>query len=184
VSDDSPHVCTVVSCGDSKQALDDGETVPAKDLYTSPVHSCKRQYGEHSAAWYIASAEYGLVVPDDNLPEYDTRLDDLTEYGQRQWAWDVVTGLDQHLEDMSADAVVVIGGELYADQIASTAATLPLRVPLYTPWQTLDRVSGVGKGMAWCNEEIHWPENLEDLDESILGPPRNTGVDADLARWS
>ena len=51
-----PRICTVISCGQTKQDLETGQTVPARELYTSPVHTCKDRYGRHSHGYFIASA--------------------------------------------------------------------------------------------------------------------------------
>ena len=69
-----PRICTVISCGQTKQDLETGQTVPARELYTSPVHTCKDWYGRHSHGYFIASAEFGLVEPWRQLPAYDTSL--------------------------------------------------------------------------------------------------------------
>ena len=69
-----PRICTVISCGQTKQYLKTGQTVPARELYTSPVHTCKDWYGRHSHGYFIASAEFGLVEPWRQLPAYDTSL--------------------------------------------------------------------------------------------------------------
>ena len=79
-----PRILTVVSCAQSKHDLADGETVPARELYSSAVHTCKDRYGRHSQAYYIASAKFGLVHQDEELPEYDQRLSNLPTQEQRQ----------------------------------------------------------------------------------------------------
>jgi hypothetical protein len=179
-----PKIATVVSCGAQKQDLNDGETAPARELYTSSVHTCKDRYGRHSARYYIASAKFGLVPATAELPEYDMHLDDRTEGSQVTWGWEVVEDLREAVELRKFDAVVLIANEQYAERIVSPARSLPLRVPLYTPWQAHDHITAVGKGMAWCNDEDHWPVNLGALDEDVLGEPRNGDVEVTLSRWS
>lgn len=169
---DTPRILTVVSCGSSKQSLAPGKTVPARELYTSAIHSCKDTYGRHSDAYYIASAKYGLVEHDDELPEYDLRLSELPESKQQEWAEDLVDSLQDAVDEHDVGAIVFIGGKEYVSPILNAAAEDTLSTPLYTPWQSLKTITGSGKGMAWCNDEDHWPVNLDTLDEDMLGPAR------------
>lgn len=169
---DTPRVLTVVSCGSSKQDLEDGETVPARELYTSAIHSCKDTYGQHSHGYFIASAKFRLVEHDEELPEYDQRLSERSEAEQREWGQEVVNDLQDAVIDHDADAVVFVGGKEYVNPILHAATEQDLQTPLYTPWQSLEEITGSGKGMSWCNEEENWPENLEKLNSEILGEQR------------
>jgi hypothetical protein len=179
---DDPRICSVVSCGEQKQDLDDGETVPARELYTSSVHSCKDKYGRHSHGYFIASAKFGLVSPETELPEYNTNLDDLQPHEQRLWAQDILTDLIDHVRDQEFDAIVLIGGKTYVETCLNEARHISIPVPIFTPWQTLD-FSGVGQGMSWCTTEDHWPVNLSSLDEDVLGPSRKVDLENTLDRW-
>jgi len=177
-----PCVLTVISCGEQKQALDEGETVPARELYTSSVHTCKDRYGRHSHGYYIASAKFGLVHHEELLPMYDRRLSELSDAARIQWAHDVLGDIAETAAVIDADAVVFLGGREYVDPLNVRANLLD--IPLFTPWQTLDQITGVGKGMAWCNDESHWPVNLDTLEPAILGEARNDGAQTHLAGWS
>lgn len=157
----TPRVCTVVSCGASKQDLAPGETVPARELYDSSVHTCKDRYGQHSDGYYILSAEYGLVHNQTELAEYDRTLDNMSDLQVRAWGRAVARDLADVLE--SFDAVVLIGSKTYVGALEDHFETLPAAV--LTPWQTSDYVTGVGRGMAWCNDETNWPDNADSLDE-------------------
>jgi hypothetical protein len=172
--DGSPRVLTLVSCAASKQDLAEGETVPARELYDSAVHTCKDRYARHSHAYYIASAKFGLVHHDEDLPEYDQRLSDRTEDEQMQWARDLLADLADAVDRHDVDAVVFLGGREYVAPLLALVDESPLAAPIYTPWQSLDEITGVGKGMAWSNTEAHWPENLSSLDPTVLGEPRTS----------
>lgn len=68
----------LVGCSGSKQDLDAGETVPARDLYTSSYWTCKRRYGETVADdWRICSAEHAVLDPDAETGYYERTPDDL-----------------------------------------------------------------------------------------------------------
>ncbi|PCR88624.1 DUF6884 domain-containing protein [Natrinema ejinorense] len=158
-----PRVCTVVSCGESKQDLDAGETVPARELYSSSVHTCKDRYGRHSDGYYIMSAEYGLVHHRTEIAEYDRTLDNMTDTRVRAWGRDVADDLRDVLAEGDFDAVVLIGSETYVGALVPHFERLPADV--LTPWQTSEFVTGVGRGMSWCNDELNWPENVSSVDE-------------------
>ncbi|QCW05253.1 DUF6884 domain-containing protein [Natrinema pallidum] len=157
----SPHVCTVVSCGATKQDLAPGESVPARELYDSSVHTCKDRYGRHSDGYYIMSAEYGLVHNQTELAHYDRTLDDLSDHRTRAWGHDVARDLATILECGGFDAVVLIGSATYVGALEAHFDRFPCAV--LTPWQTSEYVTGVGRGMAWCNDESHWPDNVESV---------------------
>lgn len=173
----TPRVLTVVSCGSSKQSLADDETVPARELYDSSVHTCKGRYGRHSHGYYIMSAKFGLVHNQTELPEYDLSLDDLSDDERAQWAADVVEDLVTIVDREGFDAVVLIGSKTYIDPILEHVERIP--VPVLTPWQTDDYVSGVGRGMAWCNDEANWPGRVDSIEE--IAEPRGP-TRGDLSR--
>jgi len=159
-----PTVCTVVSCGATKrEGLAPGESVPARELYTSSVATCKDRYGRHSDGYYIMSAEYGLVHNQTEIAHYDRTLDDMTNTQVRAWAREVAGDLQTVLDREGYDAVVFIGSETYVGALESHFERLPAVV--LTPWQTCDDVTGVGRGMAWCNDEDNWPENIAAVGE-------------------
>lgn len=160
---DGPRVCTVVSCGEKKQDLGDGETVPARELYDSAVHTCKDRYGSHSHAYYIASAKYRLVHHERELPEYDQTLEEMGGEEVRAWADDVARNLRRIVDERDIDAVVIVAGETYVDPLEPHFDAIDAKI--LTPWQSEDEVTGNGKGMSWCNDEENWPENVERVEE-------------------
>ncbi|WP_440767581.1 DUF6884 domain-containing protein [Natronorubrum sp. DTA7] len=153
-----PKVLSVVSCGSSKQALEDGETVPARELYNSSVHTCKDRFGRHSHGYYIASAKFGLVHHDEELPYYDQTLSKMSDDKVWEWADDVAGDLQRIVDRDGYDAVVIIAGEDYVDPLEAHFESID--ADILTPWQTCDDVGGVGEGMSWCNDENNWPENV------------------------
>lgn len=158
-----PKVCSVVSCGATKIDLEAGEAVPARELYDSSVHTCKDRYGRHSDGYYIMSAEYGLVRHDVEIATYDRTLDEMSDLQVRAWGRRVALSLEEVLGYGEFDAVVLIGSETYVGALEPHFDRLPAAV--LTPWQTDDYVTGVGRGMAWCNDESNWPENVSSIEE-------------------
>lgn len=163
MTDDHPRVCTVVSCGATKRDLEPGESIEARLLYDSSVHTCKDRYGRHSDGYYIMSAEYGLVRHDTALASYDTTLEDLTDTQRRAWSRDVADDLASVVARRGFDAVVFVGGRTYVGALEDRFDRIPAAV--LTPWQTAEDVTGVGRGMAWCNDESNWPDNVSSVSE-------------------
>lgn len=158
-----PTVCTVVSCGATKIDLEPGEAVPARQLYDSSVHTCKDRYGRHSDGYYIMSAEYGLVRHDTEISWYDRTLEDMSDLQVRAWGRKVALSLEEVLGYGDFDAVVLIGGKTYVGALEPHYDRLPAAV--LTPWQTDDWVTGVGRGMSWCNDPENWPVNVSRLEQ-------------------
>jgi hypothetical protein len=59
----------------------------ARDLYTSPLFRAMRRYAESNAdAWYVLSAEHGLVGPDRSLEPYERSLNTMPSAERLDWA--------------------------------------------------------------------------------------------------
>jgi cytoplasmic iron level regulating protein YaaA (DUF328/UPF0246 family) len=73
----------LVSCVSEKRAAPS----PAKDLYTSTWFTKARHYTECTGClWFILSAEYGLVRPEDALAPYEKTLNTMLIGERREWA--------------------------------------------------------------------------------------------------
>lgn len=104
------HV-VLVQCTKSKR---DGEHA-ARDLYdTSDYFVKQRAYAEAVAdEWFVQSAEYGLVHPDDVVETYDAHASDLEDADG--WAEDIADALEANV---GPEAVVeILGGAAYADPL-------------------------------------------------------------------
>jgi hypothetical protein len=105
------HRVVIAQCTNSKR---DGEH-PARLLYDESGYFMKQRHYAEAAAdqWFIQSAEYGLVHPDEEIPNYDTHASDLED--PDAWAEEIAADLDAAVPD---DAVVeVLGGKAYADPL-------------------------------------------------------------------
>lgn len=100
----------LVSCVKSKRPT----PTRAADLYTSPLFRGLRRYAERvSDAWYILSAEHGLVHPDTILAPYERTLNKMSKAARATWA-ERVRG--QLLEVLPKGAeVVVLAGVRYRE---------------------------------------------------------------------
>lgn len=154
---------TIISCGSTKQDLEDGERVPARELYKSSVHTCKDRFGLNSHGYFIISAKYGLVHHESELPEYDLRLSERPDEEIEMWGKCAADSISKAVTDHNFDAVVIIAAKEYIEPIEPFFDTIDAAI--LTPWQTNDYVTGVGRGMSWCNDESNWPTNVDDLEE-------------------
>jgi hypothetical protein len=73
----------LVSCVSRKQK----QACPARDLYASDLFRKARRYAEASGCpWFILSAQYGLVPPDQVIAPYERTLNHMDVDGRRVWA--------------------------------------------------------------------------------------------------
>lgn len=91
------------------------EPAPARDLYDESDYFVKqRTYAESVAdRWFIQSAKYGLVTPNQIIEPYDVRARDLADASA--WAEEVADGLTSHVGRDST--VEILGGRAYADPL-------------------------------------------------------------------
>lgn len=88
----------------------------ARDLYTSPLFRGMRRYAErHAAAWYILSAKYGVVRPDEVIAPYEQTLKKMAKRDRAEWADRVQRAL---LDVLPPGATVVfLAGEWYREEL-------------------------------------------------------------------
>ena len=117
----------LVSC--VKQKRD--SAAPARDLYLSQLFRGLRQYAEtHADAWYILSAEHGVLFPDQIVGPYERTLNKMSKRERSAWAERVQ---QQLLELLPADAeVILLAGLRYREEIEPFLRKrgFPVSVPL------------------------------------------------------
>ena len=100
----------LVSCAARKQPV----PAPAKCLYTSALFRKARSHVVGtSLPWFILSAEYGLVRPDEVIAPYDRTLNTMSVADRRRWARRVLMQLESHLEGVTE--VVFLAGLRYRE---------------------------------------------------------------------
>ena len=101
----------LVQCTGTKR----DEPAPARDLYDeSSYFRSQRAYAEAVAdAWFIQSAEHGLVDPETVLEPYNTHAKDLDD--PDAWAVDIAEDLAGRVHTTAS--VEVLGGHDYADPL-------------------------------------------------------------------
>jgi len=104
----------LISCVKTKRK----SAVAAKDLYISPLFKGMRRYAEQNAdAWFILSAEHGVLQPDQVIAPYERTLKAMPKRDRVAWAERVH---HQLLEFLPAGAVVVIlAGNRYRENVVA-----------------------------------------------------------------
>jgi hypothetical protein len=98
----------LVSCVSKKRST----PVHARDLYISDWFVKARQYVESThCPWFILSAEYGLVSPDQIVAPYERTLNAMSAPERRAWAKRVEDQMEACLP--IADRIVVLAGLRY-----------------------------------------------------------------------
>ena len=117
--------------GCTKSKLD--RAAPARDLYSpSALFRGRLVYVERTCErWYILSAKYGLVAPEDVLEPYDETLVGKPIGFKRTWSLRVMEDIRQALGDLSRlDFEVHAGANYWAfglrDALVSRAATVEI----------------------------------------------------------
>lgn len=101
----------IAQCTDSKR---DG-THAARDLYDESLYfQRQREYAEAVAdEWFIQSALYGLLHPDDVVDSYDKHAKDVDD--AEAWAAEIADELADAIPDTAV--VELLGGKAYADPL-------------------------------------------------------------------
>ena len=92
-------------------------TAAAKDLYTSPWFVKARSLvGAKGWPWFILSAKYGLVDPEEEIAPYEKTLNNMRVVERRDWARKVLAALEPHLAGVQS--VVFLAGKNYREFLA------------------------------------------------------------------
>lgn len=89
-----PGTVALVSCVATKRP---GKHA-ARDLYASAWFKKVREHVEVAGlTWYILSAKYGLVAPDQEIEAYEMTLNNMGLQDRRAWAFDVIGQIAKQL---------------------------------------------------------------------------------------
>lgn len=136
----SPVIETIalVSCVKSKAA----GPRPAKNLYTSALFRYQRAYAEECAdRWFIISAKYGLVHPDNVIEPYEQTLAGAPVAARREWARRVFRQMESAELTAGRKTFLWLAGQAYQKE---------LRVLLHAQ-EHIDPLAGMpfGHRLAW-----------------------------------
>lgn len=138
-----PTIC-LVACVRKKRTTPG----PAKDFYTSPWFVKARNFAEARASrWFILSAKYGLVDPDQILFPYNLTLNVMSISERRAWAEDVKEQMDRSMPQ--ASRIIVLAGQRYRESLMDYLRT---RAPsVEVPMRGL----GIGKQLRYLTDALH-----------------------------
>ena len=134
----------LVSCVKSKLL----QPAPAKDLYISnwfrKTRACVERAG---GAWYILSAKYGLLHPNEVIPPYELTLKSMGITERRTWAQGVIKDLQPHVADR--ETVVMFAGARYREFLEPSLGNQGIKVDV--PMRGLRQ----GQQLRWLNERLN-----------------------------
>ena len=121
----------------------------AKDLYRSELFRRRRLYAEASGVpWWIVSAEYGLVDPDEVVAPYDTRIGRLPLPARDRLADRVATDLEHALVTLADKRLEIHAGDEYV--LAIGPALRNRGAQLTRPLEGLR----IGEQLAWYGARL------------------------------
>ncbi|QJY50705.1 hypothetical protein HOP40_17800 [Pseudonocardia broussonetiae] len=154
-----PADVLLVGCVKTKSA----SPCAAKDLYVSPLFLSERRYAEaRGLPWFILSAEYGLVAPDEWISPYERYLPDTPASYRAAWAAWVAARLEMIVGPLSGTTIEVHAGETYLQAVSPplNARSAVVTAPLAG--------LGLGKRMGWYAAQ---PSGLNAVREDSAPPP-------------
>lgn len=148
----------LVGCVKSKRAT----AAAAKDLYTSTLFTKERAYAERSTVpWYILSAKYGLIEPDEWLEPYEMYLPQTTRSYRHSWGAHVAQQLEGREGPLSQKLVEIHAGAAYVDALLPPLTSLGAIVT-----QPLEGLR-MGERLAWYGTDptshapSHFPATVD-----------------------
>lgn len=130
----------LVSCVKSKR--DTGSA--AKDLYTSALFAKERDYAERcNVPWYILSAKYGLVGPEEPIEPYELYLPTTSPDYQRAWGSQAIRQLEAREGPLRGRTIEIHAGATYLGAVRAGLTALGAIVT-----EPLDGLR-MGERLAW-----------------------------------
>lgn len=133
----------LVSCVSKKQSI----SLPAEDLYISEwFHKAALYARLIGDKWFILSAKYGLLHPDQIIEPYNVTLKSISKYQRVIWARRVLQDLNPLLS--KDDSVVILAGHIYREYLEEPLRQMGCQISI--PMQGLR----IGEQMQWMNKQI------------------------------
>ena len=137
------RIIYLLSCVGQKRSA----PLHARDLYTSPWFRKARTYADGTGQpWFILSAQYGLVHPDEMIAPYDLTLNTMPVADRRRWASGVLTQLEPHLNGIRS--VTFLAGRRYREFLEPSLRSRGLVVSV--PMEGLR----IGEQLSWLTREL------------------------------
>lgn len=131
----------LVSCVSEKLS----STVAAEQLYCSDWFMKASSYARQEAdSWYILSAKYGLLRPDQVIEPYNQTLKSMPIHLRREWANGVIANLRNILEP--GDKVIFLAGKIYRVLLIDPIINMGCQIEV--PMEGLT----IGRQLRWLNQ--------------------------------
>jgi hypothetical protein len=155
--------------------------LPAKDLYVSPLFRGRRAHAEASGKpWFIVSAEYGLVAPDEIIEPYDTLIGQRPLAERHALARQVADRLEAALGGLRGKGLELHAGEEYAQAIGPTLVQRGAQI--VRPLRGMDQ----GSQLRWYrtrygslgspNQRPRTGIGRQSVSSTIVGDGRGLGI--------
>ena len=132
----------LVSCVSEKQR----SACAAQDLYVSTWFCKARRYVEASGCpWFVLSAEYGLVPPDQIIAPYERTLNTMRVVDRRDWANRVLGQLAEAAPGLTQ--VVFLAGQRYREFLTQHLTDREVKVSV--PMEGLR----IGEQLRWLGHQ-------------------------------
>jgi hypothetical protein len=120
-----PHRLLLVGADGPQAAV----TASARDVYLGSAFTQRRALAEDSGRpWYILSARWGLVQPEELIAPYDVALADRPRMYRRAWGRYVAEQLAHAFALQRGTLVEIHADDLYVDSLRSSLEHLELIV--------------------------------------------------------
>ncbi len=142
-SADKGRRIVLVSCVKSKTS----KTAPAQDLYISDLFKKTSAYAKlFGDRWYILSAKYGLLAPDQVIEPYEKTLNKMGVQERKSWAKQVMLDLEKILS--LSDEVIFLAGKRYRENLIKPIEELGCQVSI--PMEGLT----FGNQLKWLRKQL------------------------------
>ena len=147
------HTICLVACT-SKKAL---YPTTAEKLYKSPLFLGAKKFAESRCdKWFILSAKYGLLLPDEQVVPYDESLHQMEESAELVWAKRVHDRLSTMIDPSAS--IVFLAGEKYRSHLQKYFEQEGRKIS--APMSEL----GIGRQVSWLQKLIEEKSRLNDID--------------------
>lgn len=134
----------LVACVKSKR----GVASPASQLYISPLFQKSKRWAErHCDRWFVLSAKYGLVHPDEVIEPYEQTLDGTTQAVRRTWAQQVFQSMASLGLPRPGTTFVWLAGQAYEGELGKLLAAYRQEHPL--------KGLKLGPRMSWLDAHLN-----------------------------
>ena len=134
----------LVSCVSMKRAY----PAQAKDLYVSPLFRKARACVEAlGCPWYILSAKYGLVDPNETIESYEKTLKTMRAGERREWARGVLEAFAPILPGVKS--VTFLAGKAYREHLEPELRSRGITVNV--PMEGMR----IGEQLSWLDGQLN-----------------------------